>query len=160
MAIILTLFISWHIVNITLTHCSPLKPYGGINLFNIGSSNGLLLDGPNPLSESVVTNHQWFLAAFGWGRFYTKYMVTSPNGNIFRVTGPLCREFTGDRWILITKASNAELWCFLCSVPEQTVEQTIETPVILEHIALSTSIFDMSLKIFNLRLRPRLPFDN
>ena len=28
------------------------------------------------------------------------YMTTSPNGNIFRVTGPLCREFTGhkDQW--------------------------------------------------------------
>ena len=26
-------------------------------------------------------------------------MVTSSNGNIFRVTGPLCGKFTGDRWI-------------------------------------------------------------
>ena len=26
-------------------------------------------------------------------------MMTSSNGNIFRVTGPLCGEFTGDRWI-------------------------------------------------------------
>ena len=26
-------------------------------------------------------------------------MVTSSNGNIFRVTGNLCGEFTGDRWI-------------------------------------------------------------
>ena len=25
----------------------------------------------------------------------TKYMMTSSNGNIFRVTGPLCGEFTG-----------------------------------------------------------------
>ena len=54
-------------------------------------------------------------------------MVTSPNGNIFRVTGPLWGEFTGHRWIPLTKASDAELWCFLRSVPEQTVEQTIET---------------------------------
>ena len=28
-----------------------------------------------------------------------KSMVTSPNGNIFRVTGHLCGEFTGPRWI-------------------------------------------------------------
>ena len=28
-----------------------------------------------------------------------KYMMTSSNGNIFRVTGPLCGEFTGYRWI-------------------------------------------------------------
>ena len=26
-------------------------------------------------------------------------MMTSSNGNIFRVTGPLCGEFTGHRWI-------------------------------------------------------------
>ena len=27
------------------------------------------------------------------------FMMTSSNGIIFRVTGPLCGEFTGDRWI-------------------------------------------------------------
>ena len=27
------------------------------------------------------------------------YMMTSSNGNIFRVTGPLCGEFAGPRWI-------------------------------------------------------------
>ena len=62
-------------------------------------------------------------------------MMTSSTGNIFRVTGPLWGEFTGDRWPL-TKASDMELWCFLSSVPEQTVEQTIETPVIWDAIAL------------------------
>ena len=31
--------------------------------------------------------------------------MTSSNGNIFRVTGPLCGEFTGHRWIPLTKAS-------------------------------------------------------
>ena len=36
--------------------------------------------------------------------------MTSSNGNIFRVTGPLCREFTGHRWIPHTKASDVELW--------------------------------------------------
>ena len=42
-------------------------------------------------------------------------MMTSSNVNIFRVTGHLCREFTGHRWIPRTKASDAELWCFLWS---------------------------------------------
>ena len=42
-------------------------------------------------------------------------MTASSNGNIFRVTGHLCREFTGHRWIPRTKASDAELWCFLWS---------------------------------------------
>ena len=31
------------------------------------------------------------------------------------------------RWIPHTKASDVELWCFRWSVPEQTVEETIET---------------------------------
>ena len=43
------------------------------------------------------------------------HMMTSSNGNIIRVTGHLCREFTGPRWIPHTKASDAELWCFLWS---------------------------------------------
>ena len=40
-------------------------------------------------------------------------MMTSSNGKIFRVTGHLCGKFTGPRWISRTKASDAELWCFL-----------------------------------------------
>ena len=42
-------------------------------------------------------------------------MMASPNGNIFRVTSPLCGELTGHRWIPLTKASDAELWCYLWS---------------------------------------------
>ena len=42
-------------------------------------------------------------------------MMTSSNGNIFHVTGHLCVEFTGLRWIPRTMASDAELWCFLSS---------------------------------------------
>ena len=45
-------------------------------------------------------------------------MMTSSNGNIFRVTGHLCGEFTGPRWIPRTKASVAELWCLLWSASE------------------------------------------
>ena len=50
------------------------------------------------------------------------FMMTSSNGNNFRVIGNLCGEFTGDRWIPRTKASDAELWCFLWSSPEYTAE--------------------------------------
>ena len=42
-------------------------------------------------------------------------MMTSSNGNIFRVTGPLCGEISGHPWIPRTKASDAELRCFLWS---------------------------------------------
>ena len=44
-------------------------------------------------------------------------MMTSSNGNIFRVIDPLCEEFTGHRWIPLAKASDAELWCFPWSAP-------------------------------------------
>ena len=50
------------------------------------------------------------------------WMKTSSNGNISRVTGPLCRVFTGHRWIPLTKASDTELCWFLWFAPELTVE--------------------------------------
>ena len=40
-------------------------------------------------------------------------MMTKSNGDIGRVTSLLCGEFTGHRRIPHTKASDAELWCFL-----------------------------------------------
>ena len=52
----------------------------------------------------------------------TRAMMTSLNGNIFHVTGPLWGESTGHRWIPLTKAIDAELWCFLWSAREQTAE--------------------------------------
>ena len=39
-------------------------------------------------------------------------MITSSNGNIFRVTGPLCGECTGD----------GELRCFLWPASEETIK--------------------------------------
>ena len=43
---------------------------------------------------------------------------------------PCVRDFNGDRWIPLTKASDAELGFFLWYAPGQTVKQTIETPMI------------------------------
>ena len=46
-------------------------------------------------------------------------MMTSSNGNIFRVTAwPFVRGIHRSRWIPHTKASDAELWCFLWSASE------------------------------------------
>ena len=67
---------------------------------------------------------------------YLRYdiMMASSNGNIFRVTGHLCGEFTGHRWIPHTKASDAELWyfCFyLCTnkrLSKQSSGWWFETP--------------------------------
>ena len=73
-----------------------------------------------PLQMHFLHNVFWFkwclfpvvLLTIRWYR-----MMTSSNGNIFRVTGHLCGEFTGLRSIPRTKASDAELWCFLWSAP-------------------------------------------
>ena len=53
--------------------------------------------------------------------------MTSSNGNIFRVTGPLCGEFNGHQWSPLTKASDAELWCFLWFI-KQSWGWWFETP--------------------------------
>ena len=72
--------------------------------------------------------YDWFVYKF--------VMMTSSNENIFSVTGPLCGEFIGHLWISLTKSSDAELWWFLWSTPEQTIEQTTEMLVIWDAIAL------------------------
>ena len=59
------------------------------------------------------------------------HKMASSNENIFRITGLLCREFTGHQWIPRT---DAELWSFLWSTPGPTVEQIMETPVIWDAI--------------------------
>ena len=64
------------------------------------------------------------------------HLMTSTNGNIFHVTGPLWGESSGRRWIPLTKAIDAELLCFLWSMAEQTVERTIKTPLSSDGIAL------------------------
>ena len=52
-----------------------------------------------------------------WLSDFASSMMTSSNGNLFSVTGSFCGEFTGHRWIPRTKASDAELWCFVWSSP-------------------------------------------
>ena len=50
-------------------------------------------------------------------------MMTSLNGNIFRVTDHWCGEFNFHRWVPRTKASDAELWCFLWSAPAKRLSE-------------------------------------
>ena len=56
------------------------------------------------------------------------FMMTSSNGNIFHVTGPLWGESTG-------------VWCFLWFATEQTVEQWFEMPwcSLWRHCNIATS---------------------
>ena len=68
--------------------------------------------------ETKLPTHRWYrsrwepdwVVSYGWGADHDD------------VTGPLCGEFTGHRWIPFTKASDTELWCFLRSASEQWVE--------------------------------------
>ena len=50
--------------------------------------------------------------------------------NNFCITGPVCRESTGHDGFPLQRASDPELRYFLCCQPEQTVEQTVELPMI------------------------------
>ena len=63
-------------------------------------------------------------------------MMTSSNKNVFGVTGPLWGESIRHLRITLTKASDAELWYFFSSAPEQTFEQTVEMSMIWDAIAL------------------------
>ena len=56
--------------------------------------------------------------------------MTSSRGHIFRVTGPLWGESTGQRWFALTKASDAELWYFLWCAKKKTPEQAVQMSVI------------------------------
>ena len=64
-------------------------------------------NGKKPTASAARRNTFMFMMR------WAPHIMTSSNGNIFRVTGHLCGEFTGPRWIPRTKASDAELWCFL-----------------------------------------------
>ena len=110
--------------------------------WTFSSGNGLLPDGTKPLPEPMLTYHQRGSSAFSWDEFWSNIMgkkkwvsritttslqaieicprnvmMTSSNGNIFWVTGPLCEEFPSHRWIPHTKACDSELWCILWSAP-------------------------------------------
>ena len=73
----------------------------------------MLLCSPTP-SWVLFSNYRKCLGCFYAMLAWKQCMMTSSwNGSIYRVTGPLCGEFTGPRWILYKKASGAELWYFL-----------------------------------------------
>ena len=119
--------IAWHLATI------PIIPI--INLAKIMSHYGILISFSFPViyfiaaTDSQRRTHNSYFASY-W------CMLTSSNGNNVRITGLLCGEFTRHRWIPRTKASDAELWCFLWSAPETTVEHTQETPLNGDAMAL------------------------
>ena len=102
---------------------------------NIYSSNGFVHGGTRRIPETMSTSHRFSplahiipvaesqplrqcVCAVCDIFSHWNLMMTSSNGNIFRVTGTLCGEFTGPRWIPLTKASYAGFLCFVWSGPE------------------------------------------
>ena len=110
-------------------HCQMVSCSGN---FRRRSPNGFLAQ---CLRVSVAADHYWIwkwdmaemIGAIWFSSLYRclfiPYMMTSSNGNVFRVTGPLCGEFTGDRWIPLTKVSDVELWRFLWSVQDKRLSK-------------------------------------
>ena len=97
-----------HILDIWLWHCSYFVRCWPWNLLLEQQSprhgyRGQCLKSRCDAIADVISTKATFSEIF---------MMTSSNGNIFRVTGHLCGEFAGPRWFPHTKASNVELWCF------------------------------------------------
>ena len=75
-----------------------LLKYGHLEYINKRTWRGLVPTG--------ICDRPWYIS-------WQLSMMTSSNGNIFRVTGPLWGESTGHPCVvLLAQASNAEIWCF------------------------------------------------
>ena len=64
-----------------------------------------------------VNGKNWYILHRKLPRINIPYTLQKSHDDVikwklFRLTGPLCGEFTGHRWIPLTKARDAELWCF------------------------------------------------
>ena len=125
------IFNDWRL-RYVLLNC--LHRWMSLNLTNeklilIGSGNGLVLSRDKAIPETIlnilisrngVTRPQWV----------THYVTKRT-----KCHWPFVMGNHQSPWIPLTKASDPDLWCILWSVPEQTVEQTIETPVIWDATA-------------------------
>ena len=88
------------------------------------------------LRQIIVTSHvsNWYFL-LKYHSYYLYVVAISSIHSWWRhhmetFSGLLCGEFAGHQCIPGAKASDAELWCFLWSASEPTIEQRYETPVI------------------------------
>ena len=78
-----------------------------------------------------VRNHWPFhIVTSDQGESIQNYMMMLSNGNIFCVTGHLCREFTGHGWIPLKKASDRAFFdlCLIQWLSKQSRCQWSEMP--------------------------------
>ena len=129
------ILVEFRLTIFVLKHLSrPNTTYSRFSFFKFctpQSYNNTILYNAATIKLNVQCNHNDVIK---W-KYFLRYWPLCW-GNIFRVTGPLCGEFTGHRWVPRTQASDAELWCFLWFALEPTVEQTMETLVIRDATAL------------------------
>ena len=86
----------------------------------------------------VILNPAWSLSDLPYSKLFVYFPVHDDviKWKHFPRHRPLWGEFTGHRWIPLTMASDAELWFFLWSAPEETLEWIIVRLVIWDAIAL------------------------
>ena len=104
-----------------LRHCSTVQKkwthcvicFVFFRNFNEISWNEISLKRHIMYGMGYEVQHEISCTCFPHSEYFFQIMMTSSNGNIFRVTCPLYGELTGQRWIPLTKANDAELWfCF------------------------------------------------
>ena len=61
-----------------------------------------------PVTEEFSTQRELEYRAL----MFSSFIMTSSHGSFFSVTGHLWGEFTGHRWIPLTKGQKCRLWCF------------------------------------------------
>ena len=117
--------ISFHRVWVSAEHTIPCKKSSSyhihfkIRVLSVSHPMGLANAMETPQSCIVPLKWAWNMTSviYKTEAYLTNCkfgMMTSTNGDIFRVTGHLCKEFSDPR-SPHTKASDAELWCFLWS---------------------------------------------
>ena len=73
------------------------------------------------------------------GRQLVSSMMTSSNGNFFCVICPLCGEFTGHRWISLTKGQWCGIWCFFGVSPHKLLDSLMPGDLRLHDIYMTSS---------------------
>ena len=90
----------------------------GVNLKDMATAIITSPTIPCSIAAILCTSYDWkILNALHRFNKITVIMMTSSNWNIFRITGNLCGKSAGHWWIILTKASDAELWYFPWSAP-------------------------------------------
>ena len=85
----------------SLTRGNPVMKYIYIYILQLKSTI--------PTGVCIFSRENQVFMLFHIHMIHELNMMTSWNGNIFRVTGPLCEEFTGYQWISSTQVSDSHL---------------------------------------------------